>query len=173
MEHRIALPEPESIPQVYRAYFEGLEASDLLQALRAEQILLRELLRAVPEDQGDHRYAEGKWSIKEVVSHLIDAERVFGYRAHCIARGEKAALPAFEESDYVAAADAARRSLSSLLEELELARASTVALFLGLPDEHLDRVGTANQRSVSARVMGWSLAGHAAHHRRVLKERYL
>ena len=119
-----------------------------------------------------YRYAEGKWSIREIVGHLIDGERVFGYRAFCIARGEKQNLPGFEQNDYILTAPYDRIDLEDLLAELRLARLSNIAMLRNLDEESWMRIGTANENQVSVRALAFIMAGHARHHMGVLRERY-
>jgi len=173
MQREIEKPAPEVVPAFYQRYVAEIEDDDLLEALRAEQILLRDLLRPLNEERAEHRYAEGKWSVKELLSHLLDAERVFAFRALCFARGEQQSLPGFDENAYVASSRADARSLASLCEEMEHLRGATIAMYEAMDEEQLDLVGSANEVRMSARALGWIIAGHAAHHRRVIAERYL
>ena len=173
MQRHIDKPAQDAIPPFYRGYVAEIEEGELLAALRAEQILLRDMLRTLGEERAEHRYAEGKWSVKELLSHLLDAERVFAFRALCFARGERQALPGFDENEYVASSRADTRSLASLCEELEHLRAATIVMFETFGEAQLDLVGTANDVRISVRALGWVIAGHAAHHRRVIAERYL
>ena len=127
----------------------------------------------VPDNKADYRYAEGKWSVKEVLGHMLDAERIFAYRALCIARGEQQSLPAFEEDEYVKNGFFSERSLDSLLVEFMYLRKSTVHLLSGLNEEALQRTGTANKLQVKAISVFWIMAGHVQHHLQVIRERYL
>jgi uncharacterized damage-inducible protein DinB len=130
------------------------------------------LLLPLTEAQAMHRYAEGKWSVKEVIGHLADAERVFAYRALCIARGDQAALPGFDENSYVVNAQSDRRPFWEIVEELRAVRAATLALLHGFDPAAGERVGNANGRPVSVRALVWIIAGHELHHLGVLRERY-
>lgn len=130
------------------------------------------LLARVPASVEEHRYAPGKWSVKEVVGHLADAERIFAYRALRIARGDQTPLPSFEENDYVPAGDFGARSLKSLAAELRAVREATLHLLEGLSEEALVRRGTAADNPVSARALIWIVAGHERHHVALLRERY-
>jgi hypothetical protein len=173
MSEPIQAPATEQVPAYFRQYLSQVEDADLLLALRAESIRLRDLLREFNEERAGFRYADGKWSVREILGHLLDSERVFSYRAMCIARGESASLPGFDENSYVAESRADGRSLASLVEELENVRAATANLFESFESDVLDRMGTANGQRLSPRTLGFIIAGHATHHRRVLKERYL
>jgi hypothetical protein len=119
------------------------------------------------------RYAPGKWTLKEVLGHLIDDERIFAYRALCVARGDERPLPGFEENDYVAAADFESRPLASLLDEYRAVRLASIALFESLPQEAWQRRGTVNGYAASPRGLAFHMAGHELHHLRVVREKYL
>jgi hypothetical protein len=118
-------------------------------------------------------YAPGKWTLKEVLGHLIDDERIFAYRALCVARGDARSLPGFEEKDYVAAADFELRSLASLLDEYRAVRIATLALFESLPESAWQRLGMVNGYSASPRGLAFHIAGHELHHLVVVREKYL
>ncbi len=168
-----ARPAPADFPSFYHRYVEEAEGSDLLHALRLASETLHRVLDGVRADDGDHRYAPDKWSIKEVLQHVIDAERIFIYRALRFARNDRTELPGFEENDYAPASQADRRTLKDLLHEYDVVRDSTLLLFASLPIEALDRSGDANGRSITVRALGWVIAGHSNHHARVLAERYI
>jgi len=130
------------------------------------------LLGRVAPDRETYRYAGGKWSIREIIGHLIDGERVFGYRAFCIARGETQNLPGFDQDDYMLTAPYDRIELEDLLSELRLVRLSNIAMLRNLDEESWLRMGTANDNQVSVRALAFIIAGHARHHMGVLRERY-
>jgi len=127
----------------------------------------------IPMDKFDYRYAEGKWTIKDIILHLIDAERIFAYRALRFARNDKTALPGFDENDYVDEAHADKRSLQDLLTELLIVRQGTLALFKSFSEEELLRIGTASNNPMSVRALGFTIIGHQNHHQRIFQERYL
>lgn len=131
------------------------------------------MLSAVPEDMGEYRYEKGKWSIKELVCHMMDAERIFAYRALRFARNDSTELSSFEENDYAPEANAHSRSLKQLLREAETLRKTTLDLFSSFTPEMLQRKGTVNKNVVSVINIGYIIAGHETHHRNVLNERYL
>lgn len=170
-----AIPRPAR--DEYAPYFGGyigeVPPGDVLEILEQQMAETQDLLRGLPTSRAMHRYAPGKWSIKEVVGHLSDTERIFAYRALCFSRSERAPLPGFEEDDYVAAAGFDARSLAELARELETVRAATLTLFRGLSDEALLRRGTANGKEFTVRAIAYIVAGHERHHVRVLRERYL
>jgi DinB family protein len=132
-----------------------------------------DLLRSLPESKGDHRYAPGKWSIKQVVGHVIDGERVFSYRALRFGRGDATELPGFEQDDYARDGGFEARTLRHLTDELESVRRATVLLFEGFGEEHWLRKGIASENPVSVRALAYIIAGHEHHHVRVLREKYL
>lgn len=166
-------PTPEEFPPFYQGYVEKAEGPDLLEALRIAEQRLHDVLKTVSEDKAGFRYAPGKWSIKEVVQHLIDCERVFAYRALRFARKDTTPLPGFEENDYAPAAEADRLTLDALMRELDVVRASTMLMIQGFPPGALERSGTSNGRPISVRAICWVIAGHSNHHAAVLAERYI
>lgn len=157
----------------YAAYIAEVPAGDLADVLERQGAALVSLVRGIPEARGDFRYAEGKWSVKDVLLHVADAERVFGYRALRIARNDQTDLPGFDENLFVKNAGAAGRRLGDLADELEAIRRATLALLRPLDDEAMARRGTANGKPITARAIAWIIAGHAEHHEKVLRERYL
>ena len=127
----------------------------------------------IPMDKFDYRYAEGKWTIKEIIQHIIDTERIFSYRALRISRNDKTSLPGYDENEYVANTNAADRHLQSLLTELSIVRQSTLALFKSFSADQLKNLGTASNSPVSVRAIGFILIGHQKHHQKIFEERYL
>ncbi len=164
---------PSEYAPYYERYIGLVPPRPILEVLKTQIGGTLDLLRALPEAKGDHRYARGKWSVKEVVGHLADSERVFGYRALRIARNDPTPLPGFEQDDYVRDGGFGARTLLDLAGEFETVRRATVSLFESLNEEALDRRGTASGNPVSARALAYIIAGHERHHRNVLEERYL
>ena len=156
----------------YSKYIDPMTDADAFEALKAQIAGTARLLGAVPESRAGHRYAPGKWSIKQVASHLADVERVMSYRTLRIGRRDATPLPGFDENTYADASGADGRPLSSLVDELLAVRAATVALFAALDDESLAFIGTANGTPVSPRAIAWIIAGHEQHHVKLLRERY-
>lgn len=165
-------PDLSTIPQWYHKYIEQVEDDDALKAITGNGKTAFLALQAIPDEKWDYRYAEGKWSVKEMIQHLIDAERIFAYRALCIARGEKASLPGFDENTYADTSKAGRRTKEELLDEFETARQSTRQLFASFDAEQLSATGIANDNSVSVNGIGFIIPGHVQHHLNMLKERY-
>jgi len=167
-------PAPGEYPD-YAAMYIDLLPNDglLLQHLLKNLQATKDLVQSLPAEKLLYRYAENKWTIKEVLVHIIDDERIYAYRALCFARGEKTPLPGFEQNDYAANSGANERDVNNIIEEYEAVRRSTIALFNGFADADLVKTGIANDRKASVRALGWHLAGHELHHINLIKERYL
>ena len=145
----------------------------LVEELEISVHRLIKFVQNIPMDKFDYRYAEGKWTIKDILQHLIDTERIFAYRALRFARNDKTELPGFEENDYVDQANANQRSIQYLLSELAVVRQATVSLFKSFSNEELLRKGIASNNPMSVRALGFTIIGHQNHHQRVFEERYL
>ena len=127
----------------------------------------------IPMDKFDYRYAEGKWTINEIIQHVIDTERIFAYRALRISRNDQTPLPGFDENNYVNNTDANNRNLQDLLTELSAVRHSNIFLFKSFSNEQLERTGIASNAGISVRAIGFIIIGHQKHHQKVFEERYL
>ena len=168
----VGRPEPDEIPSHYVGYIKRVPELDPVMVC-AEQIEeTTTLLRGLSETQAMYRYERGKWSIKEVVGHLADVERIMAYRALRIARGDATPLPSFDENAYVPVANFDDRSLADLVGELRTARAATLALLRTLDSEAWRRRGTASGKPVSVRALGFMIPGHERHHVEILRTRY-
>jgi hypothetical protein len=165
-------PKANEYAPFYAGYVARVPEDDILSVLARQKHEIADLAASLPAAKEGFRYAEGKWSVREVLGHLIDGERVFGYRAFCISRGEQAALPGFDENQYVAAARADAIPLRELVAELGAVRDANLAFLLRLGDDDWTRVGTASGKPVSVRALAWIMAGHPRHHLAVLRERY-
>jgi len=165
-------PEAEEYDAYYAGYVERVPDGPILLRLAGQVEGLRALLAGVAPDGGAYRYAAGKWSIRQVIGHLADAERIFGMRATCIARGEASPLPGFEQDEYALAGAFDARTLESLVREFELLRGANLEMFGTLPDSAWDRRGTASGLPVSVRGLAWIIAGHVEHHLTILRDRY-
>ncbi len=166
-------PKQDEFADYYSVYINQIPDDDsIIKVLEDGREKMQSLIKSIPEEKGHHSYAPGKWSIKEVLGHIADVERVMAYRAMCIARGEKKSLPGFDQDDYVASADFNKRSLSDFAEELLHLRNANIALFKSLTRETLMRRGMANNHDVTVRAFMFIIAGHELHHIKVLKERY-
>ena len=146
---------------------------DVLQALRISGYRTMELIHSIPEAKSDFRYTEGKWSVREVLCHMMDAERIFGYRALRFARNDRTELPGFDEKEYALQLNATGRSLTQIGDEMQHLRTSTVDLFESFTEEMLKRKGSANKSELSVLALGIIIAGHETHHCKILRERYL
>ncbi len=166
-------PRAEECAEFYRGYVEEVEGP-LFEALRRDGESWRRLLAtSAAAAAAGRRYRPGKWSLREVVAHVADAERIFAARTLAFARGDRAAYPGFDENEYVAASGADRRELADLAAELAAVRASTLPMLESFEDEVWDRRGTASDRSFTVRSCAWIVAGHSIHHRRFVEARYL
>ena len=166
-------PDPTEYAPYYEAYVHLVDEEDDLAEILARQI--DETLgayRSVTEEHSRTRYAPGKWSMKQVLGHIGDTERVFQYRAAAFGRGDASALPSMEQDTWMATSGFDERSWTSLIDDLKAIRASSVALFRHLPDTALDRRGIASGNAVSVRALGYMIAGHERHHLSIFKERY-
>ena len=163
----------ETIPPFYKGYVKLVEQPDVLQAMRISGYRTMELIHSIPEAKSDHRYAEGKWSVREVLCHLIDSERIFAYRALRFARNDKTPLSGFDEKEYATQLNATGRSLRQIGDEMQNLRSSSVDLFESFNEEMLKRKGTANNNELSVVALGFIIAGHETHHCKILQERYL
>lgn len=163
----------DTIPPFYKNYVKQVDQTDMLTAMRISGYRTLELVHSIPEAKQDFRYAEGKWSIREVLCHMLDAERIFAYRALRFARNDKTNLPGWEENDYAPQANAHGRSLKKIADEMQHLRISTIDLFEGFTEEMLHRKGKANNNDMTVIALGFIIPGHETHHRTILKERYL
>jgi uncharacterized damage-inducible protein DinB len=168
----IARPAPDEFFEYYGKYIKLVPGDDALPALRSQIVETARLLKPLDEAKALHRYAPGKWSVKEVIGHLSDAERVFAYRALRIGRGDATPLSGFDENAYVPAGGFDARPLADILREYESVRAASLALLGGMDREALLSRGTANGKEISIRALAWIMAGHELHHRGILIERY-
>ncbi len=154
-------------------YIKAIQSVELLDELELSLHDFIKFVQNIPMDKFDYRYAEGKWTIKEIIQHIIDAERVFGYRALRISRNDATPLAGFEEKDYVDNTNADRRSIQELLTEFSAVRHSNLLLFKSFTDEQLIRMGVASNHPISVRAIGFIIIGHLKHHQNVFQERYL
>jgi uncharacterized damage-inducible protein DinB len=169
----IQRPDSDEFAPFYANYVNGVPIGDIVDVLKRQAADLRTLLQEVNGERAEYRYAPGKWSVKEVLGHVNDSERIFAYRALRISRGDATPLATFDQDTYVANAQFGRRSPASLLAEFEAVRAATVSLFDAMTDEESRRAGTASSAPVTARALAFIAAGHELHHTRILRERYL
>ncbi|MEZ5344282.1 MAG: DinB family protein [Pyrinomonadaceae bacterium] len=174
MKHlEISRPEDSEYAPYYSGYVSMVAGDDIITALAGQKIETKRLLLTIPEDKGSYRYAEGKWSIKELIGHVIDTERIMAYRALRIARNDATPLSGFDQDPYIENASFDDRDLSDLAEELELIRNANILMLKGFSSDAWSRTGTASENPVSVRALAYIIAGHELHHLKILKERYL
>ena len=172
MSARARRPADDEYAPFFAGYVSLVPETEVLPVLAAQAAEIRALAGSIPPDRERFRYAPGKWSIREMLGHIGDAERVFGYRAFCISRGEQASLPGFDENDYVAEAAYDEHAVAQLAEDFAQLRASNLAVLERLAPERWSNVGVANGNRISLRALAYIMAGHVRHHLGVLKARY-
>ena len=169
----ISRPEPAEFPSFYLRYVDAVPPErDLVTALDEDHRATVSWLRGVPSGLELHRYAAGKWSVREVIGHIADCERVFAYRLVAIARGDTTSLPGFDQDAWLEVARFDRRPLADLLDEWTAVRDATLALVRTLTEEEAARMGSANGAPISVRALAWIIAGHELHHVHLLQELY-
>ncbi len=166
-------PDSTEYAPYFEKYISLVPDGQIVATLSSQNDDTLKLLSSLSEAQGELRYAPGKWSIKEVIGHLIDAERIFAYRAMRFARNDQTPLPGFDENGYVANADFSARSLSDLIDEFKTVRESSLFLFKHLSDEVWSRRGVSNNDGISVCALAWIIAGHELHHLGIIRSRYL
>jgi uncharacterized damage-inducible protein DinB len=169
----ISKPPVTEYPPYYHTYIGKVTHNNLVEALKESSRDFISFLQSIPAEKHNYKYAEGKWTIKEIVGHIIDGERVFMYRALRFSRNDATPLPGFDENEWTPQSNAANRSMESLMEEYETVRKSSIAFFNGITDEMSKRKGKANGHDITVRALGYILPGHEMHHMQVIKERYL
>lgn len=166
-------PNPTEYASYYDGYIKLVPQENVLDVLNEQVAVVKSVLAKVELNKENYRYAPKKWTIKEVVGHMVDTERIMAYRALCIARGEKNALPGYDDNEYVANANFNASSLTILTHHLELVRAANLALFKTFDEEAFNKIGVANKADISVRALLFIIAGHTQHHLNVIKEKYL
>ena len=172
-KERSTAPAAGEYPEYFARYIGRVPTGDVVATMRDQLAETLTLLRGIDPSRTTKGYAPGKWSIRDVVLHMADTERVMGYRAMRIARADTTPLASFDENAWTPMAGANARSMESLLGELEATRRSTVAMLEGLPAEAWARVGTASGKEINVRALAWIIAGHERHHLAIIRERYL
>jgi hypothetical protein len=162
-----------TVPSFYQGYVKTVQTLDVMEALTVTKSEISHRLETLPVEKLDFSYAVGKWTASELLCHVIDAERIFTYRALCFSRNDKTNLPGFDENAYVPNSNARSRSLLSIRSELENLRLSTMDFFASLSADMLSRTGVANNTEISVLTLGYVIAGHSRHHLNILNERYL
>lgn len=166
-------PLPGEYNEFYQGYIDQVPDGEIVDVLRSQQHRMKDLLSSVPESRIDYRYAEGKWSAKEVVGHVVDAEWIFTYRALRMARNDSTPLAGMDQNEVMEGANFDDRTLQSLMDEFDHLRSASIVLFSSFDEKIRSRSGTASGYSFTVRALMYIIAGHAEHHMRVLNERYL
>lgn len=171
---KLQRPGTDEYGEYYGKYVDLVDPGrkDILAHLKAQGLVMLTLMRSLTEETGAYRYAEGKWSLKELIGHLIDTERLFTFRALWIARGDEQPQPGMDENAWAATSNAGERTLAALWREQHVCRTDHLYLFKSLDDAAWKRSGTASGGRLSVRAVPWILAGHEQHHLQVMKERY-
>ena len=172
--HTLKRPNPNHAPGYAKRYFDySGDQVDLLEALKESKDTLIEFFKAIPSEKENHRYAPEKWTIKGVLAHIIDTERIFCGRAIIAARHDEVNSPGYDDDAYAKYNNEENRSLTQMIEEFELMRRNTICLFSTFEDEHLDFVGQASKAPITARSCAWLMVGHGMHHMAVIRDKYL
>lgn len=165
--------QPTEYPVHYTSYVNEVKSLDIVEALEGNLHDFVNFITTIPSDKHEYQYLPGKWTIKEIILHIVDAERIFAYRALRFARFDTTPLAGFEENDYVPISNANNRDIKSLLAEFVVVRKATIALFENFTDEMLLHKGIASNGEISVRALGFIISGHCMHHQNVIRERYL
>lgn len=165
-------PQPDEHAAFYNAYIQTVE-DDVIDELETQASAFPDFLRSLPPSKAGYAYAPGKWTLKQLLGHLIDTERIMTYRLLCIARNDITPLPGFDENHYVKNSGYSDSDFGKLIEEFEVLRRANLYLFRSLTEEELLRQGTANNYAISVRALLFIIAGHLNHHRKIITERYL
>ncbi len=168
----VARPEPGEYAPYYDRYISLVAGNDIIGTLESQRRQMMLLLCSRDEADGDFRYAPGKWTVKEVLGHVCDCERIFAYRALRIARGDTTPIEGFEQDGYIQNGPFAKRPLAEIIDDYLAVRRATLTLFRNLQEEAWTRRGIANKNEVSVRAVAYTLVGHELHHRRILEEKY-
>ncbi|NJN77057.1 MAG: DinB family protein [Saprospiraceae bacterium] len=165
-------PKPEETVAYFHRYIDLVENGNIVEILAKNHTETQAIIKNITDEKAEYRYAEGKWSVKEVYLHLMDVERIMAYRALRFARNDKTDLKGFDDDAYVENANAANRTLADIAEEFQAVRNATIAMVKHFTPEILDRTGTANGGNASVRGLVYIIAGHELHHRNILNQRY-
>jgi hypothetical protein len=166
-------PSPSDYPEYFKKYIDQVKEDDLMLGFKNQMPAAEAFLQTIDEKLSQRKYAMDKWTIKEVLQHIIDAERVFGYRAMCFARKEKNVLPSFDENSYAASSEANSRNWADLIAEFAAIRKSTEYLYRGFSETTLQAMGKASNYTITVGALGFVIVGHVNHHLRIIQERYI
>jgi hypothetical protein len=168
----VARPQPSEYAPYYERYISLVDSSDILNTLDEQRRQMLLTICGRKESEGDYRYAPGKWTLKEVLGHVCDTERIFAYRALRFSRGDQTPIEGFEQDGYVQNGPFAQHSLEDVIEDYIAVRRSTISLFRNLDEAAWSRSGVANKNEISVRAMAYLVAGHELHHHKILEEKY-
>lgn len=166
-------PDLSRVPEFYHVYINQVPENDLLTAIKNQTPSFISFLNELPVEKRDYRYAEDKWTIKELLQHIMDGERIFAYRALCFARKDTTPLPSFDENNYADNSKAGKRNWDEMIEEFKLLRQSNEIMFSAFDDEQMETTGIASGKPNYVLAIGFIIVGHINHHLRVIRERYL
>lgn len=166
-------PSANEYHPYYETYVGKVGEGPILSILSQQEVDIADFFRNLPADRWDYRYADGKWTIKEVLLHIIDTERIFSYRALRVGRKDSIPLPGYEQDPYVISSGANSRTPESLIAEFETVRAASLQLFNHLPADAWEQMGTASDSSITPLALAYIIAGHELHHVKIIKERYM
>ncbi|MEJ0104950.1 MAG: DinB family protein [Bacteroidota bacterium] len=169
----MARPDLSLVPAFYHNYINQVPGDDLMTAFKKESPAFIHFIESIPANKYDHRYAEGKWTLREMLQHIIDAERIFVYRALRFARKDSTPLPGFDENLYAETAKAGKRHWNELAEEFKVVRAGSEYLFGSFDEDQLNSAGISNNNSIPVLALGYVVIGHPLHHKKIIEERYL
>jgi hypothetical protein len=169
----MAKPSPTTYPEYFKRYVDQVPEEDLSAAFSNQLPVINDLLNSITEEKSMYAYDTGKWTLKELLQHMTDAERIFNYRALCIARKEAVSLPGFDEDTYAANSNANARTWQDLVDEFLAVRRSTEFLYNSFTGEAIDASGISNNKPVTVNSLAFTTLGHFYHHKKVIEERYL
>lgn len=170
---KIGRPTQKNDGAYFWMYIDIAEGKNLFKSLKKSKKSLLKILNNIPNNKSNYAYAEGKWSIKTVICHMIDTERIFAYRALCISRGDTSEFPGFDQDEYADKSNMENISLKDLIKEFEQVRNSTISLFKNMAESDIDLEGNASGLKMTPRMIGWKMSGHVIHHTNVIEERYM
>jgi uncharacterized damage-inducible protein DinB len=164
--------KPDEYGEFYKDYINLVDKPNVIQSLISQGQKVYTIIRQLSEDKANYRYEDDKWSVKEIIGHLVDTERIMAYRALCISRGEQASLPGYDHESYVEQGEFDQRSLQSLSTEYDALRNANISMFSSFTKDQMLRKGTANEATVSVRALAYIIAGHERHHMQILEDKY-
>lgn len=166
-------PNPNEYPSYYEPYINLVKDENIIRVLEEQILTMQNILSEVPEEKENFTYAEGKWTMKEVIGHVIDTERIFAYRALRFARQDKTPLPGFDQDIYVPAGNFNKRTLYDLAHEFGIVRESNLIMFRNFDEKAWNSSGSANEKEISVKAIAYVMAGHALHHMNVIRSKYI